>query len=131
MEDSGWWPVQSSPVECISSSPGAGREEDLASGLSLRASRIESSRAEFESTTARGWHRYLCPVRGKASVHCAQQVTRELPAGGEPAGFIQYSEGGPVPDTAGGWTLQEGGHNAGDALHRHRDGLRRNLDAKM
>jgi hypothetical protein len=38
-------PIQSSPVGGKSLSPGAGREEDPASGLSLRSSRFESSRA--------------------------------------------------------------------------------------
>ena len=51
------------------------------SGLSLRESRLKSSRAEFESTTARERHRYWCPVHGKAS------------AGGGLVGFIQYIEG--------------------------------------
>ena len=55
-------PIQSSPVEGNSLSPGAGREEDPARSLSLRASRFESSRAEFESTTARERHRSLCTL---------------------------------------------------------------------
>ena len=53
-------PIQSSPVEGNSLNPEAGREEDLARGSSLRASRFESSWAEFESTTARERHRSLC-----------------------------------------------------------------------
>ena len=64
------------------------------SGSSLHESRIESSRAEFESTTARERHRSWCPVHGK--VQCTQEVASEVPAGGEPAEFIEYIEGGRV-----------------------------------
>ena len=51
-----------------SSSPGGG---PVASG-SLRSSRIESSRAELESTYMRERHRSLCPTRGRAGVHSTQ-----------------------------------------------------------
>ena len=85
-------PRQSSPVGGKSSSPGAGREECPASGSSLRSSRIESSRAELESTSVKERHRSVGPVRGRASVHSTQQVTSDLPAGGAPAEFIQYTE---------------------------------------
>ena len=56
--------------------------------MSLRESRIESSRADVERTTARKRHRSWCLVSGKVSV--------QLPAGGEPVGFKQYIEGGRV-----------------------------------
>ena len=35
----------------------------------------------------------MCLVRSRASVHSTQQVTRDPPAGGVPAEFIQYTEG--------------------------------------
>ena len=38
-------------------------------GASLRSSRIESSRAELESTYVRERHRSLCPTRGVQSTH--------------------------------------------------------------
>ena len=38
-------------------------------GASLRASQIEFSRAELESTYVRERHRSLCPTRGRAGVH--------------------------------------------------------------
>ena len=48
-----------------SSSPGG----VPAAGASLRASRIESSRLQLESTYVRERHRSLCPTRARAGVH--------------------------------------------------------------
>ena len=82
-----------SPMVGKSSSPVARLvESPAASGSSLRSSRIESSRAELESTSVRERHRSLCPVRGRASVHSTQQVKSDPPAGGPQSEFIQYSE---------------------------------------
>ena len=81
-----------SPVTGKSLSPGDRPvESPVASGSSLRSSRIESSRAELESTSARERHRSMCPVCGRASVHSPQQVIRDPPAGGPKSEFIQYS----------------------------------------
>ena len=86
-------PIQSSPMVGKSSSPGARLvDSPVASGSSLRSSRIESSRADLESTSVRERHRSMCPVRDRASVHSTQQVMSDPPAGGPPAEFIQYSE---------------------------------------
>lgn len=87
-----YYGANASPVQ---SNPGGGSGSSLSEGKghgsSLRESRFESSRAEFESTTARERHRSRCPVRGK--VQCTQEVASELPAGGELAEFIEYTEG--------------------------------------
>ena len=61
-----YYSKSSSPVARPLAGPGA-------SGLSLRSSRIESSRAELESTSARETHRSVCPVCGRASVHITQK----------------------------------------------------------
>ena len=67
-------------------------DSPVASGSSLRSSRIKSSRAELESTSVRERHQSLCPVRGRASIHSTQQVMSDPPTGGPQAEFIQYSE---------------------------------------
>ena len=74
-------------------SPVASKEESpVASGSSLRSSRVESSRAEFESTSPRERHRSVGPACGSASVHSTQKVNNGPPAGGPVAEFIDYSE---------------------------------------
>ena len=71
-------PIQSSPMVGKSLSPGASPvDSPVGSGSSLRSCRIESSRAELESTSVRERHRSVGPVRGRASVHSTQQVTSD------------------------------------------------------
>jgi hypothetical protein len=82
-----------------SSAVGAsGEEKRQDSSLWERESRLEYSRAQFESTTARERHRSRGPLRGKSTPTLASAVqstptlASEAPAGAESAEFVEYNE---------------------------------------
>ena len=84
-----------------SSAVGAsGEEKRQDSSLREREFRLEYSRAQFESTTARERHRSRGPQRGKvqstptltSAVQSTPTLASEDPAGAESAEFVEYNE---------------------------------------